>query len=89
MKPTTVLLLLALVLFVGYVVYGSLSRVTARCEVCLEFDGRLVCRSGAGATVEEARAAAQESVCGGNARGMDETMACRNRAPVRQQCTTG
>jgi len=81
------LVFLALLLFAGYVVYSSVTRVGAQCEVCLEFDGQVVCRSGAGATVEEARMAAQESACGGNARGMDETIACRNQAPVRQQCT--
>jgi hypothetical protein len=78
----------AVLLFVGFLVYGSMPRVRSQCEVCLEFDGELVCRKGAGATEEEARRAAQESACGGNARGMSESIKCRNATPVRAQCTT-
>jgi hypothetical protein len=79
----------AVLLFAGYVVYGTMSRAAVRCEVCLEFDGELVCRSGGGETEAEAQRAAQESACGGNARGMSEVIACRNRVPERQQCVTG
>ena len=76
-------------LFIGFVVYGSIAPVQSQCEVCLEFDGELVCRMGAGPTEEEAARAAQESACGGNAMGMDASIACRNQEPVSQQCTTG
>ena len=77
-------------LFIGYVVYGSLSGVQARCEVCLEFDGQLVCRTGAGPTEQEAAQAAQESACGGNvAGGMSELIECRARTPASVTCTTG
>ncbi|HEV2146099.1 MAG TPA: hypothetical protein VGR37_01640 [Longimicrobiaceae bacterium] len=77
----------AVLLFVGFLMYASMPRVRNRCEVCLEFNGELVCRKGAGATEEEARRAAQESACGGNARGMSESIRCRNATPVRAQCT--
>lgn len=80
---------LAVLMFAGYVVYGTVTRTAASCEVCLEFDGERVCRRGAGATVEEARQAAQESACGGQARGMSEIIACRNQPPVAVQCSTG
>lgn len=87
-SSTKTLIIVGFLLFIGYVVYGSMARVTAQCEVCLEFEGELVCRSGAGATEEEARIAAQESACGGNARGMSEAIACRNRVPERLHCST-
>ena len=65
------------------------TRTSVSCEVCLEFNGQMVCRKGAGTTQEEARTAAQESACGGNAMGMSESIVCRNREPDRLQCTTG
>lgn len=83
---TALLIAAAMLLFGGVVVYISVSPVQAQCEVCLEFDDREVCRSGAGATVDEAREAAQESVCGGNTDGMAEAIVCRNRRPDRLTC---
>ena len=83
------IVILAVVGFIGYVIYGTVSRTQVSCEVCLEFNGELVCRKGAGATEAEARTAAQESTCGGNASGMTESTICRNRTPERAQCTTG
>lgn len=81
--------ILGVLLFVGYVIYDTTSRASVRCEVCLEFDDELVCRRAAGETEAEALRAAQESTCGGNARGMSEVIACRNAPPVRAQCKTG
>jgi hypothetical protein len=80
------LVILGLVIFAGAVVYSTIAPVSEQCEVCLEFDGELVCRRGAGATEEEALRAAQESACGGNAFGMSELIACRNAQPVRSAC---
>jgi hypothetical protein len=82
-------IVLAVLLFAGYVLYGTMSGGQVSCEVCLEFDGETVCRRGAGATEAEARAAAQESACGGQARGMSEIIACRNGEPLRAQCESG
>ena len=81
--------ILGVLLFMGYVVYGTVTRTQVSCEVCLQFDNELVCRKGAGPPQPEAQLAAQESACGGNAQGMSESIACRNRAPDRLQCTTG
>jgi hypothetical protein len=78
--------LVGLLLFAGLVVYGTIAPVAYSCEVCLEFDGELVCRRGAGETQEAALTAAQESACGGNAFGMSELIACRAATPVRQSC---
>jgi hypothetical protein len=88
MKHAKWLIILGVLLFMGYVVYGTMTRARAQCEVCLEFGNDLVCRRGAGPTVEEARQAAQESACGGNARGMTELIRCRNQTPASEQCTS-
>lgn len=81
--------ILGMVLFMGYVVVGTMTRGQVTCEVCLEFDGEMVCRRGAGPTQAEAQLAAQESACGGNASGITESTMCRNRTPDRLQCSTG
>jgi hypothetical protein len=81
--------LLGLLLFGGLVVYLTVTPVQSQCEVCLEFDGEMVCRLGAGSDEAAARQAAQESVCGGNAQGMSESIACRNAVPASVRCSTG
>ncbi len=75
-----------MLLFMAYVIYATVVPVQVECEVCLEFTEEVVCRSGRGATEEEALTAAQESACGGNVTGMAELIACRNQRPVSSQC---
>ncbi|MEX1258115.1 MAG: hypothetical protein WEG36_10910 [Gemmatimonadota bacterium] len=87
MKPIVVVLILAAAAaFMGVVVWSTLQAVEVECEVCLEFEGREVCRQGRGATQEEALAAAQQSTCGGNTSGMAESIACLSRSPNRSSC---
>lgn len=83
------LVLFGLLAFAIGVIYLTAKPVQSQCEVCMEFDGEMVCRKGGGATEEEARRAAQESACGGNAPGMSELIVCRGREPDRVQCTVG
>lgn len=80
--------ILGVLLFFGVIVFATVAPVQSQCEVCLEFNGELVCRQGAGASEEEAAQAAQESVCGGNAMGMSASIACRNAVPQSVQCST-
>jgi len=90
MKPlTTLIILLAVALFMGGVVWSTLQRSQIECEVCLQFPHGEVCRLGRGTDQEEALRAAQESACGGNVSGMAELIACRSQPPVRTQCTGG
>lgn len=83
------LVLFGLLAFVLGVVYMTAKPVQSQCEVCMEFDGEMVCRKGGGGTEEEARRAAQESACGGNVSGMSELIICRGRDPDRAQCSAG
>jgi hypothetical protein len=85
--PGILLFVLALVVGIGYVMYDTVASAQTSCEVCLDIRGEIVCRSGVGATQEEARRAAQESTCGGNTRGMSESIMCLNATPVAVQCT--
>ncbi|MBB4635205.1 hypothetical protein [Longimicrobium terrae] len=81
------LVTLGMMVFVGFMVYSSIPRSPNSCQVCLQFGDRKVCRRGAGETEADARRAAQESACGGNAHGMTEQIACRNATPVSVNCT--
>jgi hypothetical protein len=74
-------------LLMGYIVYGSMARVEAQCEVCIEFNGRR-CTRGAGADTAEARQGAQMAACGVLANGMDETIRCQNVRPVSITCSS-
>ena len=78
---------IAVAVFLGYVMYSSMAPATVTCEVCLVFEGEEVCRMGAGPTAGAAAAAAQESVCGGNAMGMILNERCRARDPERMTCS--
>ena len=78
---------LAFVAFMGGVIYLSIPQSPYSCEVCLEFNGERVCRKGVGSSQQEARKAAQESTCGGNVRGMSESIKCANAEPVQLTCT--
>lgn len=75
-----------MLLFMGGVVWSTMSGVETECEVCLTFGTEQVCRSGRGANEVEALQAAQESVCGGNTSGMAEIILCRNAVPERASC---
>ncbi len=85
-KGRVLLLLLAIAVFVGYLVYGSLQTVRAECELCVAFRGQEVCRTGSGANEGEARRAAQRAACAVMATGMDESIACQNVLPSPVRC---
>jgi len=85
-KPMMALTVVVLV-FMGYIVYGSMARVERECEVCIEFNGSRRCTRGAGATDDEAKQGAQTAACGVLANGMDETIRCQNTRPVSTTCS--
>jgi hypothetical protein len=84
---TKLLIVLGMLVFIGWAVRDSIARVEAQCDVCIEWEGREVCRSGAGADEREAIQAAQKSACGGNAQGMSEAIKCLNLQPTSVQCS--
>ncbi len=87
MKANAVAIILAASLvFMGFVIYLTIQPVQVECEVCMDFAEGTVCRSGRGATEEEAINAGRESACGGNVTGMAELIACRGATPSHVQC---
>ena len=74
--------LLAVVVFVGLLVYLTLGQKQIRVEVCVEFQGRKNCRIASGPTQEQATRTATDNACATITSGMTESMSCGTRPPV-------
>lgn len=88
MKRSTLITLAAIVAVAALFFYMSTARATEECTVCMEFNGRANCATAAGRTAAEATETAHNTACGPIASGMNETIACGNRAPLTVQCRT-
>ena len=67
--------------FVIVLVYYTLSPISARCEVCMEFNGQTACRTASGATEKEARRTATDTACAVLASGRTANMRCSAQEP--------
>jgi uncharacterized protein (UPF0333 family) len=88
MKRSTVITLAVLALIIALFFYMSTASANEECTVCMEFQGRSNCATGAGSTPAEATQTAHSTACGPITSGMNETIACDNRVPVSVQCRT-
>jgi len=79
MKRSTLLSIAAVIAIVLLFFYMTTAKANQECSVCMEFGGGSNCATALGSTVGEATETAL-------ARGMNETIACDNRAPVSVQC---
>jgi len=86
MKRSTGITLTVIAAIIALFFYMSTARATQECSVCVEFNGRSNCATGAGRTAAEATETAHSTACGPVVSGMNETITCRNRAPVSVQC---
>jgi hypothetical protein len=74
--------LLAVVVFIGLLIYLSLGQRQHRVEVCVEFNGRNNCRIASGPTVEQAIRTATDNACATITSGMTESMTCGRSKPA-------
>ncbi len=88
MKRSTVITLAVLALIIALFFYMSTASANEECTVCMEFQGRSNCATGAGSTAAEATQTAHSTACGPITSGMNESIACDNRVPVSVQCRT-
>ena len=72
---------LFVVVVIGALVYTSGGNNSFRCEVCVTFEGRTVCRNGGAPTKMEAERIAADTACTDLSRGMTSLMQCQNNAP--------
>ena len=74
-------------LFFGYLLWSTLGAQKVSCEVCMSFAGGNNCATASAIDTIEALRSAQTTACGPLARGMDASIACSNRRPVRSRCS--
>ena len=67
--------------FIAAMLLSTSSEAKYHCEICIAFNGRTVCRSGAASTRTEAQRIATESACSDLGAGGFSN--CRNTVPVR------
>ena len=65
-------------IFIAALIFTSGGNAKFRCEVCIAFDGRTVCRNGAATTQTEAQRIATEETCSDLTSGMNNLEHCRN-----------
>jgi hypothetical protein len=88
MRRSTVITLVAIAMFAGFLLYSTIASQRAECAVTVEYQGRRNDATASAATEREAEQQARTTACGPIASGMNETIACTNRPPVRRQCRT-
>jgi hypothetical protein len=86
-KQITVVIPIVLgVIFLGYLVYSSMSLSPITCAVTVEFRGRTETRQASGVTEDEATTTGINNACTLITNGRDESMACTAAPPVRVEC---
>jgi len=88
MKRGTVIGLIIAAIFASFLLWSTLSAQKVSCEACVAFGGRQNCAKVSGNTEAEALRAAVSTACGPVTQGMNESIACQNRPPVQQRCST-
>jgi predicted lipid-binding transport protein (Tim44 family) len=88
MRRSTVLTLIAVVVFTAFLLYSTLASQRAQCIVTVEYEGRRNEATASAATEREAEQQARTTACGPIAAGMNATIACTNRTPVKRECRT-
>ena len=86
MKPKTLLTMAVILMFIAFLAYSTMSAQKVTCNVCVEFKGRSNCAPASANDEIEATRSAQNTACGPVTSGMNETIACGNKAPVSQSC---
>ena len=73
--------------FAGALLYATFGRGGIECEVCLEFRGRMACRTVTAPDREQALAQATATVCAVISGGVTDGMECNRTPATRQHCS--
>ena len=73
----------------GLLYAATLRQAGVRCEACVSFEGRRVCRSAAAGSPADARRAAVATACATVASGVTQTLACERAVPAEVRCEGG
>ncbi|PYS01800.1 MAG: hypothetical protein DMG16_11175 [Acidobacteria bacterium] len=85
-KATKILIAAGFVALLGFIIYSTMGLAKIKCEICVEFHGRTLCRSAAGTTREEAVKSAVSVACSDLAAGRTENIACESTRPKTMTC---
>ena len=80
------LLLLALLAFVAFLLWTTLSAQKVECQMCVKFGNGRNCATATAASESEAARSAQTTACGVLAKGMTASIECANTPPETRQC---
>ena len=78
--------LLAILAFAAFLLYGTLSSQKVACTVAVDFQGRHNEATASAETESATAQRAQETACGTISSGMDQRIACTNTPPARRAC---
>lgn len=73
--------------FLALLIYSSIGLDSVTCEVCVAFNGEVVCRSASATNERDAISTATGNACAFVASGRDESIACGARPPQSVACT--
>lgn len=76
----------AVLAFVAFLAWSTLSAQKVECEVCVEYGNGRNCASATASSEREAAQSAQTTACGPLARGMNDAQACGNLPPASRRC---
>ncbi len=88
MRFRTILTFVIIVGFIVFLTWSTLSAQKVTCDVCVRFNGADNCASASHENEQEAAMSARTTACGPLARGMNDAIACQNRAVISQRCRT-
>jgi len=88
MRRSSVLTILAALVFAAFLLYSTLRSQRVECSVTVEYQARRADATASAASEREAEQQARTTACGPIAHGMNETIACTDQPPVRRQCRT-
>jgi len=83
MKKPVLAGIIVVAIILAIMVYSSLNLTSHRVEVCMNFGGKLNCKTASGATEMDAMRTAMTNACAEIAFGVTDTMNCGRTEPAK------
>jgi hypothetical protein len=86
MRPRQLLAIAAILGFIAFLTWSTLSAQKVTCTVCVVYDGQHNCAAASQANDSAATRSAQTTACGPVTHGMNDAIACSRLEPVSVEC---
>ena len=83
MKKPVLIGILFVAAVIVVLIYSTMNLAQQRVEVCMQFNGRVACRTAAGSTKDFALRTATSNACAQIASGVTDSTACERSEPVK------